>query len=115
MTREAETIIIGADHAGYELKEVLKPFLAQQGLAVTDVGTHSEASVDYPDYGAQVGEAISRGVFLRGILICGSGVGMSIVANRFGGVRAALCRDEETAPLVRGVFLPEEGEVWAAG
>jgi ribose 5-phosphate isomerase B len=97
----AEQLMIGADHAGYALKEALKPFLAQMGIAVTDAGTHSDQSVDYPDYGARVGEAVSRGVFTRGILICGSGVGMSIVANRFPGVRAALCRDEETARLSR--------------
>ena len=96
-----EQIIIGADHAGYCLKEELKPFLDQLGLAVTDIGTYCDDSVDYPDYGARVGEAVSRGVFPRGILLCGSGVGMSIVANRFPGVRAALCRDEETARLSR--------------
>ncbi|MDA8124016.1 MAG: ribose 5-phosphate isomerase B [Deltaproteobacteria bacterium] len=96
-----EKIIIGADHAGYGLKEALKPVLAEMGLAVTDIGTNCEASVDYPDYAGQVGEAVSRCVFPRGILLCGSGVGMSIVANRFPGVRAALCRDEETARLSR--------------
>jgi ribose 5-phosphate isomerase B len=101
MAKEQERLIIGADHAGYALKEALKPFLAEQGLTVIDAGTYSEASVDYPDYGAQVGEAVSTGAHPRGILICGSGVGMSIVANRFSGVRAALCRDEETARLSR--------------
>jgi ribose 5-phosphate isomerase B len=101
MGREQERFIIGADHAGFALKEALKPFLAQQGLTVTDVGTDSGQSVDYPDYGARVGEAVSAGAYPRGILICGSGVGMSIVANRFAGVRAALCRDVETARLSR--------------
>ena len=101
MTEEQAKLIIGADHAGYALKEALKPFLAQMGIAVTDIGTNCDESVDYPDYGARVGEAVSQGVFPRGILICGSGVGMSIVANRFPGVRAALCRDEETARLSR--------------
>jgi ribose 5-phosphate isomerase B len=96
-----EKIIIGADHAGYPLKEALKPFLLQRGLDVTDAGTHSGEPVDYPDFGARVGEAVSTGVFARGILICGSGVGMAIVANRFPGVRAALCLDEETARLSR--------------
>ncbi len=94
-------IIIGADHAGYALKEALKPSLVRMGFDVTDVGTHDEKSVDYPDFGAQVGRAISAGEFPRGVLICGSGIGMSIVANRFPGVRAALCLDEETARLSR--------------
>jgi ribose 5-phosphate isomerase B len=96
-----EKIIIGADHAGYPLKEALKPFLAEIGFAVTDVGTDSERPVDYPDFGTRVAEAVSTGVFQRGILICGSGVGMSITANRFPGVRAALCLDEETARMSR--------------
>ena len=97
----AEKIIIGADHAGYQLKEALKPFLAEMGLAVTDAGTDSERAVDYPDFAAKVAEAVSVGVFPRGILICGTGVGMSMVANRFPGVRAALCRDEEEARISR--------------
>ncbi len=92
-----EKIIIGADHAGYPLKEALKPFLTEIGFAVTDVGTDSDRPTDYPDFAARVAEAVSTGVFPRGILICGSGVGMSIIANRFPGVRAALCLDEETA------------------
>jgi ribose 5-phosphate isomerase B len=96
-----EKIIIGADHAGYALKEVLKTWLTEQGIEVIDAGTDSERSVDYPDFAAQVARAVSNGLFQRGILICGTGVGMSIVANRFIGVRAALCRDEETARLSR--------------
>jgi len=96
-----EKIIIGADHAGYRLKESLKPFLAEMGIAVTDAGTDNEQSVDYPDFAAKVAEAVAAGLFPRGILICGSGLGMSITANRFPGVRAALCRDEETARLSR--------------
>jgi ribose 5-phosphate isomerase B len=96
-----ERLIIGADHAGVALKARLKTFLAGRGIAVTDVGTDSETSVDYPDFGHQVGQAVSKGDFPRGILICGSGVGMSIVANRFPGVRAALSRDVETARLSR--------------
>ncbi|MBU2228400.1 MAG: ribose 5-phosphate isomerase B [Proteobacteria bacterium] len=96
-----EKIIIGADHAGYRLKETLKPFLVEMGLAVTDAGTDNEQAVDYPDFAAKVAGAVAAGIFPRGILICGSGVGMSIVANRFPGVRAALCRDEETARLSR--------------
>jgi ribose 5-phosphate isomerase B len=99
MTREI--IIIGADHAGYPLKETLKPLLERMGFDVTDAGTDSESPVDYPDVGGSVGKAVSTGLFRRGILICGSGVGMSIVANRFPGVRAALCLDPETARLSR--------------
>lgn len=96
-----EKIIIAADHAGYMLKEALKPHLTEMGLAVTDVGTDSEQGVDYPDFGGKAAGAVSAGFFPRGILICGSGVGMSIVANRFPGVRAALCLDEGTARLSR--------------
>ena len=96
-----EKIIIGTDHAGYQLKEALKPFLAEMGLAVSDAGTDSERAVDYPDIAVKVAEAVSVGVFPRGILICGTGVGMSMVANRFPCVRAALCRDEEEARISR--------------
>jgi ribose 5-phosphate isomerase B len=97
----SETIIIAADHGGYSLKEALKPFLTEMGLIVTDMGTDSDQAVDYPDFGGKAAGAVSAGLFPRGILICGSGVGMSIVANRFPGVRAALCLDEETARLSR--------------
>jgi len=97
----ADKIIIGADHAGFALKEALKPFLEGRGFFVTDVGTDSEAAVDYPDFGKKVSEAVSTGLFTRGIMICGSGIGMSIVANRFPGVRGALCLDPETARLSR--------------
>jgi len=90
-------IIIGSDHAGFALKEALKGTIA----GLTDIGTDSDASVDYPDFGARVARAVSKGEFERGILVCGSGVGMSIVANRFPGVRAALCTDVETARLSR--------------
>lgn len=96
-----EEIIIGADHAGFPLKEALKPLLAEMGFAVTDAGTDSERPSDYPDFGARVAKAVSTGLFPRGIVICGSGIGMSIVANRFPGVRAALCLDAETARLSR--------------
>ena len=96
-----ERIIIGADHAGFLLKEAIKPLLADMGLDVTDSGTDCERPVDYPDFAACVAEAVSAGRYPRGILICGSGVGMTIVANRFPGVRAALCLDEETARLSR--------------
>ncbi len=97
----AEKIIIAADHGGYSLKQALKTYLKGAGLDVTDAGTDSDRAVDYPDFGEKVAAAVSAGLFPRGILICGSGVGMSIVANRFPGVRAALCLDEETARLSR--------------
>ena len=94
-------IIIGSDHGGFELKEDLKAFLSELHVDVTDVGTHSEASVDYPDYGREVARRVSTGEFERGILICGTGIGMSMVANRFRGVRAALVHDLYTARLSR--------------
>lgn len=90
-------IVIGSDHAGFDLKEALKG--AFPGM--TDIGTDSGESVDYPDFGARVARAVSSGEYERGILICGSGVGMSIVANKVHGIRAALCTDRETARLSR--------------
>lgn len=90
-------IIIGSDHAGFELKEALKGSFD----GMVDAGTYSEDSVDYPDFAARVARAVSSGEFERGILICGSGVGMSIVANKFPGVRAALCTDTDTARMSR--------------
>lgn len=90
-------IIIGSDHAGFDLKEALK----ESFDGMVDVGTYSEDSVDYPDFAAKVARPISSGEFERGILICGSGVGMSIVANKFPGVRAALCTDADTARMSR--------------
>lgn len=94
-------IIIGSDHAGYALKEKVKVFISERGLEVEDVGTFSEESVDYPVYGIKVGSAVSEGRFERGVLICGSGLGMSMVANRFPNVRAALCNDLFSAIMSR--------------
>jgi ribose 5-phosphate isomerase B len=94
-------IIIGSDHAGFPLKETVKRYVTELGYGVTDTGTDGPANVDYPDFGAAVAARVSAGEFNRGILICGSGVGMSIVANKFPGVRAALCLDEETARMSR--------------
>jgi len=96
-----ESIIIGADHAGFPLKEGLKGFLAERGLDVIDAGTYNGDPVDYPDFGRRVAESVSSGSVKRGILVCGSGVGMSITANRFPGVRGALCLDEDMARLSR--------------
>jgi len=94
-------IIIGCDHAAYALKQKVKAFIAAQGYPVEDVGTHSEASVDYPDFAARVAGKVSVGQFKRGILICGTGIGMSMAANRFPHVRAALCNDLFSAVMSR--------------
>jgi len=94
-------ILLGSDHAGFELKEDLRKYLQDRNVEVEDLGVESEAPADYPDIGSAVGEKISRGEYERAILICGSGIGMSIVANRFSGVRAALCHDLYTARLSR--------------
>ena len=94
-------IIIGSDHAGFALKESVKGFLSASGFRVFDAGTHRDESVDYPDYGVLAAGRVSSGEFEKGILVCGSGVGMAIVANKFPGIRAALCLDEETARLSR--------------
>ncbi|HEX3797064.1 MAG TPA: ribose 5-phosphate isomerase B [Verrucomicrobiae bacterium] len=89
-------IVIGSDHAGFPLKETIKTFLEGK-FKVIDVGTHSEASVDYPDYAQKVGEAIAAGQAHSGILICGSGVGASVAANKIKGIRAGLCHDHYSA------------------
>jgi ribose 5-phosphate isomerase B len=94
-------IIVGADHAGYPMKEKVKAFLQDRGVTVEDVGTHSEESVDYTDFGKAVASKVSDGTFQRGILICGTGLGMSMVANRFRGVRAALANDLFSAIMSR--------------
>ncbi len=94
-------ILIGADHAGFALKEAVKQYLSETSWEVSDAGTHADTPVDYPDFGSAVAGMVSSGQWGRGILICGSGVGMAIVANKFPGVRAALCLDEEMASLSR--------------
>lgn len=94
-------VIIGCDHAGYELKEVVKKQLLSLGFEAEDFGTQSEESVDYPDFGTLVARKIDKGEYKRGILICGTGLGMSMVANRFPGVRAALCNDLFSAIMSR--------------
>ncbi|MFH1079124.1 MAG: ribose 5-phosphate isomerase B [Pseudomonadota bacterium] len=96
-----EKIIIGADHAGFTLKETIKLCLAGLCLEVTDIGTKTTDPVDYPDVGCQVAAGVSRGAFAKGILICGSGVGMTIIANKYPCIRAVLCLDEETAEMSR--------------
>jgi ribose 5-phosphate isomerase B len=84
---------LACDHGGFELKEEVKSFLKSMSFEPVDLGTFTEDSVDYPDYGVLVAQKISNGEMERGILICGSGIGMSIVANKFPGVRAALVND----------------------
>lgn len=90
-------IAIGADHGGYHLKKVLADYLFGAGHTVNDIGTYSGEPVDYPDYARAVAEAIRRGKDERGILICGSGVGASVAANKFPGIRAAICHDTFSA------------------
>jgi RpiB/LacA/LacB family sugar-phosphate isomerase len=90
-------IAIAADHAGFKLKQDLVNYLGELGHTVTDLGTNSEAPVDYPDYAAAVGDAVRGGVAERGVLICGSGVGASVAANKLRGIRAGLCHDTYSA------------------
>jgi len=94
-------IAIGADHGGYEMKEQLKALLAKLGHEAVDVGCNSTASVDYPDFAAALSEKVVSGACPFGILICGTGIGMSIAVNRDPRIRAALCHDEFTARLSR--------------
>ncbi len=94
-------IIMGCDHAAFALKENLKLFIKEKGIEVQDVGVHNTDSVDYPDYAFKVAAEISSGNFSRGILLCGTGIGMSIAANKFMHVRAALCNDLFSAIMSR--------------
>ena len=103
MPENDEKIVIGCDHGGYDLKEFIKTELDRKGIPYADIGTKKPESVDYPNYGAKVACVIAHGEYKRGILICGTGIGISITANRFKGVRAALCCS--VAPtLLRAVF-----------
>ena len=90
-------VAIGADHAGYRLKDVLIGRLAQQGYAVIDLGTHTDDPVDYPDYAYAVGRAVLEGRADRGIVVCGSGAGAAVAANKLRGIRCALAHDTYTA------------------
>ncbi|HXI61134.1 MAG TPA: ribose 5-phosphate isomerase B [Pyrinomonadaceae bacterium] len=94
-------IAIASDHAGFEEKERLKPLLTELGIQFEDLGTGSEASVDYPDYARKVGDEVRSGHVEQGLLVCGSGTGMAIAANKVPGVRAAVAWNEETARLAR--------------
>ena len=94
-------IAIAADHAGYEEKEKVKKTLDDIGVEYTDMGTYSADSVDYPDYARKVAEAVARGDYEQGLLVCGSGTGMAISANKVRGIRAAVAWNEEIARLAR--------------
>jgi RpiB/LacA/LacB family sugar-phosphate isomerase len=91
------TVVVGSDHAGFELKQVIAAHVRALGYEVLDVGTDSTAAVDYPDFAAKVGDAVRTGRAWRGILICGSGVGASVAANKLTGIRAGLCHDSYSA------------------
>ena len=92
---------VGSDHAGYAAKEHLKLWLAERGHDVIDLGTHGSTSVDYPDFASRVGCAVAAGEAPLGLLLCGSGIGMSIAANKIQGIRAAHCTDAYQARVAR--------------
>lgn len=94
-------IALASDHGGYKLKEVVKAYLDERKIKYVDMGTHSEESVDYPVYGKACAEAVALGRADRGIVICGTGIGISIAANRVKGVRCGLCTSVEMAELTR--------------
>jgi len=94
-------VALGSDHAGFYLKTELKKLLEEMGHECVDFGTNGPESVDYPDFGEKVSEAVSSNKADRGVLICGTGIGMSIVANKFPGIRASLCNDLYTARFSR--------------
>ena len=94
-------IAIASDHGGFELKEIVKKHLEERGLEVADLGTHSDASVDYPVYGKACGEAVVNGEADCGIVVCGTGIGISIAANKVKGVRCGLCTSVEMAQLTK--------------
>lgn len=94
-------VALGSDHAGYSLKQIVKEHLEELNIEYKDFGCESTASVDYPDYALVVAEAVAKGEFERGILICGTGIGISISANKVPGIRAALCSDTYSARMCR--------------
>ncbi|HEX3501267.1 MAG TPA: ribose 5-phosphate isomerase B [Stellaceae bacterium] len=97
----SDTVAIAADHGGFDLKESLVPVLQSAGVTVLDLGTTSREAVDYPEFADALAAALTAGGAQRGILICGTGIGISIAANRHAGIRAALCHDSLTARLAR--------------
>ncbi len=98
---EPRVIAVGADHAGVELKDALKAFLAERGHELLDLGTHTTESVDYPDFGHAVAAKVAGGEAALGVLVCGTGIGMSMSANRHAGVRAVVCSDTFSARMSR--------------
>jgi ribose 5-phosphate isomerase B len=107
-----ETIAIASDHAGFELKQELAEALRGRGFAVLDLGADGKASVDYPDFADALAQALGDGRARRGVLVCGSGIGIAIAANRHRHVRAAVCHDETSARLSR---LHNDANVLALG
>lgn len=94
-------IVLGSDHAGFNLKEKIKKYLKEQDFLFDDLGTYSTDPVDYPDITLKVAEAVAKGEYTRGIIICGTGIGTAIVANKIPGIRAALCHDPVSSSFSR--------------
>ena len=94
-------LAIGSDHGGFQLKEIIKKHLAEQQISVKDFGTYTTESVDYPDISKSVAQAVADGQYDRGIIVCGTGIGVSIAANKVKGIRAALCHDVFSAQMSR--------------
>jgi ribose 5-phosphate isomerase B len=94
-------IYLGSDHGGYELKKVVESYLKEEGYEVEDLGTYSEESVDYPDYGTKVGEKVVKEEDSIGVVFCGTGIGISIAANKVKGVRCALCTNVYSAEMAK--------------
>lgn len=94
-------LAIGSDHGGFELKDYIKEYLDKKGIEYIDYGTDSDESVDYPDFGHKIAEAIKNGECERGIVVCGTGIGISIAANKVPGIRCALCSDTYSARMSR--------------
>ncbi|KYD24325.1 Ribose 5-phosphate isomerase B [Geobacillus stearothermophilus] len=105
-------VAIASDHGGVRIREEIKALLDEMGIEYTDFGCDCETSVDYPDYALPVAEKVARGEFDRGILICGTGIGMTIAANKVKGVRCALCHDVYSAKLTR---LHNDSNILAMG
>ncbi|UMZ75118.1 ribose 5-phosphate isomerase B [Natranaerofaba carboxydovora] len=99
---DKESVVgVASDHGGYELKEEIYQYLLDQGYQVVNLGCFDESSVDYPDYALKLGESLKEGEIDRGILVCGTGIGISIAANKIPGIRAAQCHDIYTAQMAR--------------
>jgi ribose 5-phosphate isomerase B len=105
-------ISIGADHAGFSVKEQIRQYLESKGYNIIDKGAYSEESVDYPEFGHAVGNSVQSGESTKGIVVCGSGIGISMAANKVEGIRAALCTTSEHAKMSR---LHNDANVLAIG